>query len=321
MTSIAPSRPSLALCPCPVPLIRRTANGTRFDHALRRGDLRRIRSGIYTRADAWDSLPPWERYLARVHAFALKRPHAVLTNESAAALWGLPLVGSQPHVHAIAPRSGDARLTGDVQWHHLVDRLEVVTAQRATVTDPIETVVNLARCRHPAVARVAADALLRIGDCTSDALLHANEARSSKRGRAAARWPLSTATPTPESAFETLSLLVIEWLGFETPDLQISIRAADGAEYRVDFFWRRCGIIGEADGRAKYVMDGRAAEEAVWAEKLREDALRGSAAGFVRWTWDAIRRPEQLEQILRGAGLSEVRAPQRELLRMLAAIL
>ncbi|WP_205529105.1 hypothetical protein [Microbacterium halotolerans] len=199
--------------------------------------------------------------------------------------------------------------------------MEVVTTPGATVTAPADTVVNLARCRHPAVARVAADALLRIGDCSPDLLMHTNEARHSKRGRAAARWPLSTATPVPESAFETLSLLAIEWLGFEVPELQVSIRGADGTDYRVDCFWRSSGIVGEADGRSKYVMNEQPPEHAVWEEKLREDALRRNVAGFARWTWHALRYPAKLQEILRAAGVPEVRAPQWELLRTLAAIL
>ncbi|MGO1848288.1 hypothetical protein [Microbacterium sp.] len=293
----------------------------RFDHAVRRGELRRVRSGVYVPSHDWEQLPPWDRYLVRVHAFALKAPYAVLTHESAAALWGLPLLGAQPHIHAIAPRSGDARLVGDVQWHHLKDEPDVVTTPGAALTPPVDTVVNLARSRHPAVARVAADALLRLGDCSSDLLLDANESRQSKRGRAAARWPLTTTTPLPESPLETLSIVEIEWLGFEAPELQVSVGGMDGNEYRVDCFWRRADIIGEADGRSKYTLDGQLPERAVWLEKRREDVLRRSASGFTRWIWEDVGRPTRLQAILRAVGVPEVRVPRWEPLRTLAAIL
>lgn len=53
----------------------------------------RVRAGVYARRFEWERLAPWERYLARVHAYALVAPEAIFAYESAAALRGLPLFG------------------------------------------------------------------------------------------------------------------------------------------------------------------------------------------------------------------------------------
>ena len=61
--------------------------------------LLRVRAGVYTVRTAWEALPPWDRYLVRVHAFALARPDAVFSHESAAALLGLPVFGHPRAIH------------------------------------------------------------------------------------------------------------------------------------------------------------------------------------------------------------------------------
>lgn len=52
---------------------------------------------------------------------------------------------------------------------------------------------------------------------------------------------------------------------------------------RVDFFWAEYRVIGEADGRVKYVDES--SPEALWAEKLRQERLENAGFIVVRWTW------------------------------------
>lgn len=312
-----PPLSTLAIQPPPIALIRRAESGTRFDHAVRAGRLHRIRSGVYVDTDGWEALPPWSRYLARIHAFAMKSPHTVFMHESAAALWGLPTLGMPYHLHARAKRSGGSRRTGDIQWHHTSDEPDVVVEPGIAATSPSDTIVDLARTHHPVIARAAADALARRSGMSPDVLLATNDERLSRRGRAAARWPLATATPLAETALESASLCVIEWLGFERPELQVEFEIGGGSIVRSDCYWRSADVIGEADGRAKYSLNGAGPEQQVWAEKRREDALRRQVRGIARWAWDDVRRPEKLRDILRTAGVAEVRPARRDLLRTL----
>lgn len=307
----------LSVLPSPVPLLLR-----RDDPSLRReiegATLHRMRPGVYAPAEQWAALPPWEKYLARVHAVALKRPSAVFTHESAAALLGLPLLGDLRTVHVLVPRKGDARLVGDIQGHHALDEMATIRAHGVTATTTITTSIDLARSRHPAYALAVADWLLRAGVCTREALLEANDIRVSARGRLAAAWALERATAVSESVLESVSRATIEWLGFPDPELQ-STWVIDGALYRTDFTWPAHRIIGEADGETKYGKSDAAA--AVVHEKRREDALRRSVNGFARWGWHELRMPARLGRVLEAAGLTAVQPRRTAHLHSLSLLL
>jgi very-short-patch-repair endonuclease len=63
---------------------------------------------------------------------------------------------------------------------------------------------------------------------------------------------------------------------------------------RVDFLVGDRVVV-EFDGRVKYGMDGRP-EEALWAEKQREDRLRELGLVVVRIVWADLQRPEVIVQ-------------------------
>ena len=70
-------------------------------HELRREFERRtvvrLRRGVYTLAAEWNALGADARYLRRIHAHAaMAEAPAVYSHFSAAALWGLPIVGAWP---------------------------------------------------------------------------------------------------------------------------------------------------------------------------------------------------------------------------------
>lgn len=97
---------TLTLADCPVALIRRRDGGRGIDHAVRQGRLRRVAAGVYAPAAAWAALKPHQRYLARVHAYALVHPDAVFAFESAAVLCGLPVIGEPDEIHVLVPYAG-----------------------------------------------------------------------------------------------------------------------------------------------------------------------------------------------------------------------
>ncbi|WP_344805970.1 hypothetical protein [Microlunatus ginsengisoli] len=72
---------------------------------------------------------------------------------------------------------------------------------------------------------------------------------------------------------------------------------------RCDLGWEEHGTVGEFDGKVKYgrlLRPGQRVEEVVYAEKLREDALRDHGWQVVRWTWDDLRYPALVrDRILR----------------------
>lgn len=126
------------------------------------------------------------------------------------------------------------------------------------------------------------------------------------------RWRacLELADARSESAGESLSRVRMLDLGFEPPQLQVNFDLG-GTLARVDFYWPSVGVVGEFDGRLKYTraagLGASPAEQVVWEEKLREDALRARGLKVVRWVWDDLQRPGVLAARLRCAGVPLVK--------------
>ena len=65
-----------------------------------------------------------------------------------------------------------------------------------------------------------------------------------------------------------------------------------GSTAYTDFGWARERTVGEFDGKVKYgrlLEPGQDVGEVVYAEKLREDAIRDEGWQVVRWTWLDLR--------------------------------
>lgn len=96
-------------------------------------------------------------------------------------------------------------------------------------------------------------------------------------------------------------------LGFAAPELQRRFLLPDGTRCRTDFYWEGPGIVAEFDGLKKYVtsmrLSGVSPEQAVIAEKTREDGLRALGLKVVRFTWADLREPTRLQRQLSAAGV------------------
>ncbi len=294
------------IAPSPVPLLRYT-EVPHPERAVARGDLIRVRQGVYAAAVLWKALAPWERYLARVHAVAAVYPDAIFCLESAAALLGMPIFGDPVTVHVLVPASGASRLVSGVRTHTTIGERGIVEAGGLAMTTFAETAVDLSRGRHNAVGLSAADAALRADpSLTAHILVALNEGRASSRGRDIARWPLTRASALAETALETVSRSVIEWLGFAAPELQVTFRSASGEDDRSDFIWMTEGVGGEADGDLKY--DGRYGDPRMILrnQSERDTRLREHLRTITHWGWRDATTVDPLRGILLGAGLRPV---------------
>ena len=307
----------------PVPLITR-ADAPHADRAVRGGELVPVARGVFAPAEVWRPLPPWEKYLARVHAAAQSYPDAVFVAESGAALRGLPVFGQPPEVHLLLPHPSKSRaLTGirvhtteRMPEHERIGGIQVATAE--------EIAVDIARTRHPAVGlAVAGAALRRDPELSADRLSRLSEARPSERGRRHARWVFERASGEPESPLEHVSLAVIEWLGFPTPELQKWFNApVPGDDDRVDCWWAQWAIAGEADGEVKYSGAFGDARAALRARNARDARLRERGVkAIAHWGWPDVVAYEQLRALLVAVGLHPVRPEQSAPLRSLARAL
>ena len=310
--------------PCPIPLLRR-GDAPHTDRAVRSGELTAVRRGIYVVTAAWRALPPWRRYLVRVHAAAMAYPGAVFCGESAAALLGLPVFLEPTEVHILAePGAVTSRNIAGVRFHTAVEPPESLMLGALVVVSPQDVAVDIARSRHNAIGLAVASAVLRFDPAITRAELAAiNEGRPTKRGRRHARWVIERATPVPESPLENVSLAAIEWLGFPPPELQRWILGPDGDDDdRVDFLWRAWAIAGEADGDVKYSGELGDARDALHLRSTRDARMlaRGIRA-TAHWTWSDAALPAQLKARLVSAGLPLVSSENTAQLHSLTSAL
>lgn len=290
-----------------------------FFAAVRRGEYVAVRRGAYLRADAWAALTVDARYraLLRATAEAARESTLVFSHCSAAALWRLPHVGAWPaRPHVVVDRASGGRSSPAVV-RHAVGPCERTEIDGLLATTLARTAVDVARTEPFGRGVVAVDAALRravrsvegapAGAVRKPDLLAELASIPHRHGTAKARKVIAFADGAADRPGESLSRVSMHRAGLPMPRLQEPRRGASGTLWTVDFFWPNCNLIGEFDGKLKYLdpayRGGRSAEQVVYDEKLREDDLRAAGNGFARWPWRVAVSPDRLRAHLVAAGL------------------
>ncbi len=209
-----------------------------------------VRPGVYAPRERWEDLAPWERYLARVHAYAQTNPAAVFAFESAAALYGLPLFGEPRSVHVFDEDRSRSRRFGDVVVHTSADHRDIRHVDGFHITAPAETAVDLMRVLPAPFALAVGDTVIaprQVGLVSLAELIALADLQINRRGIRQVRLLLETVDPRAESVGESIGRAVILWSGFERPELQVEFRTG-GITDRVDYAWRSVRAIAESDG-------------------------------------------------------------------------
>lgn len=299
-------------------LHREGSDGREYRRATQRGESRRVRRGIYVAEDSWRDATADERYLARIRSVvATRRRAAVCSHYSAAALWGLPVLGQWPrHVDLLADGRPGVRSKNGVSWHHESAGGDVVERCGLMCTSLERTLLDLAKDAEFPSAVAFLDYGTRGRIATRDGStsqgvrregLVERLAREGRRpGCRRALAAIRFCDPLAGSPGESLSRVQIHRLGFPAPRLQSRIERPDGAGADFpDFEWD--DVFGEFDGRSKYTRSeftaGRPMADIVWDEKRREDRLRSTGKMVARWVWDDVVKPDRLRAILLQAGL------------------
>ncbi len=243
---------------------------------------------------------------------------AVTAFVSAAVLWNLPLYRLDPLRVHLAGRTADGHVGAarGVVARHDVD---VDTSDRDAVggiacTGLERTVADVIRLAPEEAGTSIADAALRrvafdertreydedaaaaFSDAVTERLERIRGARGVRRGRRI----LAMADGRAQLPGESVSRLQLIRLGFATPRLQVAIPAPHGGDYYVDFGLDDVNAWGEFDGDVKYRdtamrPDGHDALDVLFAEKAREDWIRGTTnRRMPRWGSEHILTPEGL---------------------------
>ena len=251
-----------------------------------------VRPGAYVLGDDERLRNPETRHALAVHAAVPHLgPGAVVSHMSAAVLHGMPLWGAPlDRVHVTRPRRSGARRSRHLHVHAAaLDADEVVAVDGIAVTSVARTVADLARSLAFEAALVPADGALFLRLADPAALVEAVGRSSSRPGNTAARRVVAFADGGAQSPGESRSRVAMMRAGLPAPILQRHVLSRVGQWIgKVDFDWPGLATVGEFDGEVKYgrlLRPGQEPGEVVFAEKLREDAIRDQGLRVVRWVW------------------------------------
>ena len=284
---------------------------------MNNGELWKVARGAYLaeRPSSDDA-----RYLALIRGRSLVAPHPpTFSHFSAARVWGLPIFENWPRdvdVEVGVKRNG--RSIPGLRRHRSGGIVTTELRSDLRVTSLARTVVDVACTGSLRTAVVVVDAALsglKLDDGRwwrrplATAELSAElESRESARGSHQAGWAIRFGDALSGSPGESVSRLTMFQIGCPPPVLQQVFRDDRGVFVaRTDFWWPGVNLVGEFDGRGKYMRSdlatGRSPAQVVVDEKIREDALRALGHGVVRWVWEDAVSPQALRVKLTRAGL------------------
>ena len=261
------------------------------------GRWHRLRPGVYCTSPAWSSADDrlrheWE---AAAVTAAMRRPRPVaFSHTTAAAMIDLPVprrLLSSVHL-TVRPGSGTARRDDGVHRHVAgLPRGHVVLLRSLPVTSPARTVADCLRQLDAADAVALADAAVRAGLTTAEAVRDVLRQQAGWPFVQGAGLSLALVDGRRESSLESRSAVVMHRASLPAPEPQVSIHDERGRFVaRVDFAWLEHGVVGEADGRIKY-RDGDVVR-VIEAEKERQSRLEALGLVVVRWGWRDLQGPE-----------------------------
>jgi hypothetical protein len=220
----------------------------------------------------------------RVDALLLTYPDAVASHMSGALVLDLPTFDLP--VYAVGTREAGAWRSwpdGRLRIAPLPPEHVACVGGRPVTTAP-RTVVDLARTASMRAAVVVGDAALARG-VPPTAIWTTFDECAEWFDPGPSRRVLNFLDARSESPLESVSRVIFHEHGVPAPEIQHEVVVADRT-FRLDFWWKKFRLAGEADGRSKYRSDDPAEiERAHWEEKQREDLLRDDDIRIVRWTY------------------------------------
>lgn len=276
--------------------------------AVRSGQWLRLRHGIFVtagdRALAAASNQTLHAQDVQALRLAMSRRRLVAAGTSAAQIYGLDLRSTPTSdLVVVTDDPGVASTHRDgyfLRVAHLPDE-HVLERHGVPITSPARTLIDLAAHRGFDDGLVASESAYRSKLITRDELLAAVDDSEGRPGIHVVRDCLSFADPDSGSVLESVSRITMRALGIPMPLTQVVLVDDGYVLIRVDFLWPWLRLVGEADGMAKYSLNGRQPLAALRAEREREQMIRDLDWDIVRWDWRIANDPRLLGERLNAA--------------------
>lgn len=272
----------------------------RISGAVARGDLVMVAPGLCCVSTAWAGLRGRERHLALTRAAFESLTDVVVSHLSAALVHGAPHPSGDLGRPILTPLTG-SRTACRGDWRRVLpsglSEDDIIDVDGLLATKPARTVVDCFRELEAGDALAIADDSVRRGLATIEEIRAVRAAQTRWPGIRRADRGMTLVDGRRENWFESKSAELIHRLGYPLPESQVWIHELDGSLIgRVDFLWRREGVIGEADGLGKYrgefdPVGDTASDEAarrVLDERDRERRFEHAGFGVARWEPKAL---------------------------------
>jgi len=208
-------------------------------HRIAIGRLHRVRRGVY--AVGRPELGLHGHWMAAV---LFCGPSAILSHESAAALWGILPVTVDPTVVSVI--TGVVRRSPGIEIHRRSClRAEEITRHRGVpVTSPVCTMIDLAARQQRPRMEAAINTADKLDLVDPEELRYCLDRSTPRPGVAPLRAILDRRTFTlTDSELERRFLPVARAAGLSRPSTGVYVNG-----FKVDFFWPEVGLVVETDG-------------------------------------------------------------------------
>jgi hypothetical protein len=228
-----------------------------------------------------------------------------LSHGSAALVWDGPDHGLDlANVHLTHFGGGGRRGAGVVHHRGVCHVGDVSRRDGHWITSPGRTVLDVATLHGVETGVVVGDDFVHRRLTTVPQLRQLATAREFWPSTLALRIVLDLIDGRSESVGESLLRLLFRRLGLPRPELQHEVFGPDGVLIgRSDFWWPDHELLGEFDGKVKYLRHrrpGETVEEAVLREKRREDRMReATGCRMIRFAWADLYQQERTDARLR----------------------
>lgn len=239
-------------------------------HRITRARLHPVRAGVYavgrpvlTREGEW------------IAAVLSCEPDAVLSHESAAALWRL-VAERERRIHVTVPSSRDRRQPG-IALHRrsTLGDTDVVSHRGIPVTAPTRTLMDVANTAPGWLLEAAVNAADKLDFVNPDELRAELELRRGQAGVRPLRALLDKATFTlTDSELERRFLPIARRAGLSKPRTQARV-----CGFRVDFYWPDLGLVVETDGLRYHRTPSQQARD-----RVRDQAHAAAGLAHLRFT-------------------------------------